>query len=39
MKMFRQSFDAMEKAVERGDRETLREMMRTSTLRRGWFDR
>lgn len=39
MKAFRDNFDKMYTAVEKDDREGLREMMRTSTERRSWFDR
>ena len=39
MKAFRDNFDKMYAAVETDDREALREMMRTSTERRSWFDK
>ena len=39
MEIFKVGFDKMYTAVKNGDREGLREMMRTSTERRGWFDR
>ena len=39
MKLFKQSFDKMYRAIEHNDREGIREMMRISTERRGWFDR
>lgn len=39
MEIFKVGFGKMYTAVKNGDREGLREMMRTSTERRGWFDR
>lgn len=39
MKKFRTAFDALEQSLRDGDREKMREMMRLSTERRGWFDK
>lgn len=39
MDRFRSSFDKMYNAISEGDRESMREMMRLSTVRRGNFDR
>ena len=39
MDKFRAAFDALEQTIRDGDREKMREMMRLSTQRRGWFDR
>ena len=38
MDLFRASFDRLRDAIEDGDEETVKEMMRTSTLRRSYFD-
>ena len=38
MDLFRASFDRLRDAIEEGDEETVKEMMRTSTLRRSYFD-
>ena len=38
MDLFRASFDRLRDAIEDGDEETVMEMMRTSTLRRSYFD-
>lgn len=39
MEKFRTAFDALEQSLRDGDREKMREMMRLSTERRGWFDK
>ncbi len=39
MEKFRLAFDALEQSIREGDRDKMREMMRLSTRRRGWFDR
>ncbi|MBR4071265.1 MAG: prephenate dehydrogenase/arogenate dehydrogenase family protein, partial [Clostridia bacterium] len=39
MDRFKSSFDKMYNAINEGDRESMREMMRLSTARRGNFDR
>ena len=38
MDLFRASFDRLRDAIADGDEETVKEMMRTSTLRRSYFD-
>lgn len=38
MDLFRQSFDRLRDAIAEGDEEVVKEMMRTSTLRRSYFD-
>lgn len=39
MQKFREAFDLLEETILTGDREKMREMMRISTERRGWFDK
>ena len=38
MDLFRESFDRLRDAIAEGDEQTVKEMMRTSTLRRSYFD-